>query len=98
MKLNKPEANMQSSHSAMMTLLMTITGSTIHASRGAPSSTAEQTMNAAYRDGLFHGGLAAKRGNPHHVAIGRWATEHDRESYRSGYDRAYTSTVALLAR
>ena len=80
---------------AMMVVLITVTGSTIRSRSQAPSSTAEQTMNAAYRDGLFHGGLAAKRGSPHHVAIGRWATEQDRESYRSGYDRAY---VALLAR
>jgi len=30
--------------------------------------------DAAFRDGFYQGGLAAKRGNPVHIASGRWVT------------------------
>ncbi len=62
----------------------------------APTHSAGEARDGAFRDGLFHGALDAKRANPAHVAAGRWATEKDRNSYRAGYERAYASTVAAM--
>src|SRR5229473_7200781 len=45
---------------------------------------------AAFRDGLYQGGLAGKRGTAIHIASGRWATEADQAAgFTAGYQRAY---------
>jgi hypothetical protein len=44
---------------------------------------------AAFRDGFYQGGLAAKRGNPIHIASGRWVTEADQAGFTFGYLQAY---------
>jgi hypothetical protein len=44
---------------------------------------------AAFRDGLYQGGLAGKRGTAIHIASGRWATEADQAGFTAGYQRAY---------
>ena len=45
--------------------------------------------DAAFRDGFYQGGLAAKRGNPVHIASGRWVTEADQAGFTLGYQQAY---------
>jgi len=42
-------------------------------------------IRAAFRDGLYLGGFAMKRGEYPHVAAGRWSTEADRAAFRAGY-------------
>jgi hypothetical protein len=49
-----------------------------------------QNADGAFRDGLFVGRLAAKRGDAPHVLSGRWSTEADRVSFTEGYVRGYT--------
>ena len=44
---------------------------------------------AAFRDGFYQGGLAAKRGNPVRIASGRWVTEADQAGFTFGYQQAY---------
>jgi hypothetical protein len=58
------------------------------------SDKAGLNSNAAYRDGLYLGGLAAKGGSPGRVAIGRWAAESDRALFRAGFRRGYDESVA----
>ena len=45
--------------------------------------------DAAYRDGLFLGERAATKGEPSHVAVGRWATPHDRDAFLAGYSQSF---------
>ena len=45
--------------------------------------------DAAFRDGFYQGGLAAGRGNPVHIARGRWVTEADQAGFTLGYQQAY---------
>ncbi|HEX8924723.1 MAG TPA: hypothetical protein VF786_02970 [Terriglobales bacterium] len=45
--------------------------------------------DAAYRDGLFVGERAATKGEASHVAVGRWATPHDRDAFLAGYSQAF---------
>lgn len=53
-----------------------------------------QNSNAAFRDGLYLGKLAAEDGAQPHVASGRWATVEDRSSFTAGYQRGYGQVVA----
>ena len=48
-----------------------------------------QATNAAYRDGLFQGELAAARGAKPIPSVGRWADEKDRSSFAAGYKEGY---------
>jgi len=61
-----------------------------------PSSigAAAQTTDAAFRDGLYLGKLAAEGGAEPHAAIGRWATLRDRSSFATGYQRGYSEFLA----
>jgi hypothetical protein len=45
--------------------------------------------DGAFRDGLYQGKLAAERGQPPRVAIGRWNTEQGRAMFSAGYHRGY---------
>lgn len=58
------------------------------------SMSASQAANGPFRDGLYLGTLAARSGEAPHIAFGRWAQPHDRESFAAGYRQAYADTVA----
>jgi hypothetical protein len=45
--------------------------------------------DAAFRDGFYQGGLAAGRGNPVHIASGRWVSEAGQAGFTLGYQQAY---------
>jgi hypothetical protein len=76
----------------MGTLSMLRTGHQNPYSR--PNETVAQNTNAAFRDGLYLGKLAAEHGAQPHVASGRWATVEDRSSFTAGYQRGYGQIVA----
>ena len=60
----------------------------------ASSLTSEFANNAAYRDGLQSGKLAAERGNKPQVPTGRWTRTEDRASFAAGYDQGYNAARA----
>lgn len=55
------------------------------------ASDVQHASDAAFRDGLFLGKLDASKRAAQHVSLGRWVTEHDRSSFRSGYEAGYRS-------
>ena len=57
-----------------------------------------QITNAAFRDGLYLGRLAAERSAEPHVASGRWATSEDRSSFTAGYQRGYSEFLQAKRR
>jgi len=59
------------------------------------SSTTSHAINGAFRDGLFLGALAAKRGTQPHIATGRWAATQDRTSFKEGYQQGYAESSVL---
>jgi hypothetical protein len=64
--------------------------------KGAASPTAanREATNAAFRDGLYLGNLAATSDEIPHIALGRWSTTSDRQSFADGYERAYAEQTA----
>jgi hypothetical protein len=62
-----------------------------------PNGNVAQITDGAFRDGLYLGRLAAEGGSEPHVAIGRWATEEDRSSFKAGYHRGYSELLASRA-
>jgi hypothetical protein len=62
-----------------------------------PNANAAQATNAAFRDGLYLGKLAAERGSESHVATGRWATNQDRISFAAGYQQGCDTLIATRA-
>jgi hypothetical protein len=67
-----------------------------------PDEAVAQAADGAFRDGLFLGRLAAENGHAPLIASGRWATEKDRLSFTTGYQRGYSeflaSRTSLVAR
>ncbi|MGD0182895.1 MAG: hypothetical protein ABSC15_24040 [Terriglobales bacterium] len=53
-----------------------------------------QNADAAFRDGLYLGRLAAEAGAEPHVARGRWATLGDRALFSAGYQEGYRGSLA----
>ena len=53
-----------------------------------------QNADAAFRDGLYLGRLAAEAGAEPHVARGRWATLGDRALFSAGYQEGYSGSLA----
>ena len=53
-----------------------------------------KATNAAFRDGLFQGQLAAANNSEQHIASGRWSTA-DRESFRKGYQLGFDGSFAI---
>lgn len=51
------------------------------------NTNAAQATNAAFRDGLYLGKLAAELGSESHVTTGRWATNQERISFAAGYQQ-----------
>jgi len=60
----------------------------------SPNVTVAQNTNAAFRDGLYLGRLAAEHGAQPHIASGRWTTSEDRLSFTAGYQQGYTRFLA----
>jgi hypothetical protein len=53
-----------------------------------------QNNDAAFRDGLYLGRIAAEAGAAPHIAISRWSTTEDRASFSAGYQRGYNELLA----
>jgi hypothetical protein len=62
-----------------------------------PLAVSSQSIDGAFRDGLYLGKLNARDGNEQHMASSRWSAGKDRASFIDGYHRAYaeTSTVGM---
>ena len=58
------------------------------------AGTPELTTNAAYRDGLYVGRLAAEQGSEERIPAGRWAFAKDRAAFAAGYEQAYNQLIA----
>jgi len=84
--------------SALGLLVMTASAFTLHNSQSAQAGIgkSELATNAAYRDGLYLGKLAAE-GNQHRIAAARWARVEDREHFAAGYEQAYNTAAAVRA-
>ena len=54
-----------------------------------------KATNAAFRDGLFQGQLAAANNSEQHIASGRWSTTADREYFRKGYQLGFNGSFAI---
>ena len=67
------------------------------ASDGRHSSSVggSHATSAPFRDGLYLGRLAAKRGGESHISTGRWATEGDRASFTAGFQQGYQDGLVL---
>jgi hypothetical protein len=52
---------------------------------------------AAFRDGLYLGGLAAQRGEEPHVSEGRWSNQADRALFTTGYAQGYDEGITVRA-
>jgi hypothetical protein len=79
--------------SSLALLVMTASAFTLRGGRSQPTEPGLAT-NAAYRDGLFVGRLAADSGSPHTVSTGRWVNQEDRTNYAAGYEQAYSAAIA----
>jgi len=53
-----------------------------------------QATNAAYRDGLFQGKLAAARGAKPIPSVGRWNDDKDRSFFVAGYVQGHKQVSA----
>jgi len=56
-----------------------------------------RATSAPYRDGLYLGRLTAARGGESHISTGRWTTEADRASFKTGYQQGYDAGLLLRA-
>jgi hypothetical protein len=70
------------------------TASLLHTDRRTSNQPAPQTLDAAFRDGLFLGRLAAEAGAEPRVARSRWAALEDRTLFSMGYQQAYSESLA----
>ena len=61
---------------------------------GSVQPVSESATNAAYRDGLYVGKLAAEQGRDSHIASGRWSQANDRAAFAAGYEEAYKMQLA----
>jgi hypothetical protein len=51
-------------------------------------------MTAAYRDGLYVGKLAARRGEQRLAPAARWSAQIDRDAFLAGYQQANAEAEA----
>lgn len=65
-----------------------------HSARPIVEADARRDSNAAFRDGLYLGRLAAEEGSPIRIASGRWATDGDRALFAAGYQQGYREFLA----
>ena len=61
--------------------------------RLSQKTNAPLAADAAFRDGLYVGKLAAEAGRPLHAPAGRWSREADRASFVGGFQRGYNETL-----
>lgn len=54
-----------------------------------PRASAAQTLDPAFRDGVYQAKLDATQGRRPHFATGRWASDAARASYAAGYQQGY---------
>jgi hypothetical protein len=78
--------------SALALFVMAVSAVTLRGGSVQPGS--EFTTNAAYRDGLYLGKLAAEQGSDSHIASGRWSQANDRAAFAAGYEEAYKMQLA----
>ncbi len=64
--------------------------------RLSQKTSAPLASDAAFRDGLYVGKLAAEAGRPLHAPAGRWSKEADRASFVTGFQRGYNETLSSL--
>jgi hypothetical protein len=58
------------------------------------SDEVSHATDAAYRDGLFQGKLAADRGHKPIPSVGRWSSGEDRSSFVAGFTQGYQRQLA----
>jgi len=81
--------------SALAFLVMTASALMLRSGNAQPLGVApELATNAAYRDGLYLGRLAAVQGSDPHVSAGRWVKAKDRAAFSAGYGQAYYAQIA----
>ncbi len=83
--------------SAAALLVMSASAFTLHNDRAAQSTGPELATNAAYRDGMYLGKLAAECAGQYRVAVARWSTSEDRDNFAAGYEQAYKAAVSTRA-
>jgi hypothetical protein len=85
-------------YASWMVLLVVCAGAAVMAKkRGSdtiPQETRQQDGNAAFRDGLYLGKMAAERGDAAHVARARWSSDSDRAQFAAGYKQAFGEAPA----
>jgi hypothetical protein len=59
-----------------------------------PAAEVQFAADAAFRDGLYLGRLAAQDGRPERPSTGRWSSQQDRASFTAGYQRGYNDVLA----
>jgi hypothetical protein len=62
--------------------------------RLSQKTNAPLASDAAFRDGLYVGKLAAEAGRPLHAPAGRWSRDLDRANFVAGFQRGYNETLA----
>jgi len=65
-----------------------------HAVRISQKTNVPLASDAAFRDGLYVGKLAAESGRPLHAPAGRWSKDADRANFVAGFQRGYNDTLA----
>lgn len=58
----------------------------IHGRRGLSDL---NQADAAFRDGVYQAGIDIASGRKAHISSGRWASDQDRASFISGYERSF---------
>ena len=82
---------------SLLALALTLgmgTASMLNTDDYASNQAVAQNSDAAFRDGLYLGRLAAECGAEPHVARGRWATLGDRALFSAGYQEGYSGSLA----
>lgn len=80
--------------SALALLVMTASALMLRGGSVESAAAPELAINAAYRDGLYLGKLAAEQGSDSHVSAERWARANDRAAFAAGYEHAYNTQIA----
>jgi hypothetical protein len=64
------------------------------ASRQRAQNAVTFATNAAYRDGLFQGRLAASQNLEPRIPMGRWSAQTDKDAFATGYHDGYALGLA----
>ncbi len=74
----------------------TVSGSPTDSDSPTVSSSANEATDAAFRDGLYQGKLAAERGREPRPSsgYGRWHSDQDLASFVAGYQQGYAQALA----